>query len=148
MASTSYDRLPRIEAFEDEGGPVVERAPPGRVADLVEGPAVKVPGWFTVAAARKIASLKGTRYLLVVDRRTIIGVVEVRDIERVPANAPVARYATFTEATVAADATPERAWWLMVAEDVDCLPVVRGPVLVGIITRDALMPVLSLSIAG
>jgi CBS domain-containing protein len=104
------------------------------VGELASVGAVKVPSWFTVAAASRVARLKGVSHVLVTDRHSVVGSIAADVMAQVPGPDPLARWMTASDVTIAADASEEDAWRLMSA-GLDCLPVVSGAILLGIITR-------------
>lgn len=108
------------------------------VADLASSRAVKVPAWFTAAAALRVARLKEVEHLLVVDRQMLAGTVSRTALLEARPELPVARLMTASSASLAPETPAGQAWNLMVAEDLECLPVVRGPLLLGIIARNDL----------
>ena len=64
----------------------------GRVADVIDGTAVRVPSWFTAAQACQVASLKRVHHLLVEERGQVAGTVAVTALARAAATDPVARW--------------------------------------------------------
>lgn len=131
----------RKVARDRRPGPKEARAADDRplsVADLAAPRAVKVPSWFTAAAALSVARLKGVEHLLVLERHMLAGTVSVRALVEAPANTPVARLMVPGSTTIRPETPAEQAWNVMVAEDLECLPVARGPLLVGMIARNDL----------
>jgi CBS domain-containing protein len=104
------------------------------VGELANVDVVKVPSWFTVAAALRVARLKGVSHVLVTDRHSVVGTIAADVMAHAPGPDPLARWMTASDVTIAADASEEEAWRLMSA-GLDCLPVVSGAILLGIITR-------------
>jgi CBS domain-containing protein len=99
---------------------------------------VKVPSWFTVGAAARVAQLKGVEHLLVLDRGGLVGTAGRTALAGAPASDPLARWMTATSATLDAGASLEDAARSMDRLGADCLPVTIGPLLVGLVTRDDL----------
>ena len=99
---------------------------------------VKVPSWFTVSAALRVAQLKAVSHLLILDRGLLVGAIDARTLLSSPANDPLARWMTASTATVALEASTSEALRLMMRLDLDCLPVTSGPLLVGLVTREDL----------
>jgi CBS domain-containing protein len=121
----------------DAPPPLAER-PALPIAGLVRPGAVKVPAWFTAAAALRVARLKGVEHLMVLDRQQLVGAVSVRALAGVPGHHPVARAMTASRLSVTLDIPADEALALMVAHRLECLPVVSGALLVGMITRASL----------
>jgi Mg/Co/Ni transporter MgtE len=100
--------------------------------------AVKVPSWFTSGAALRVAELKGVEYLLVVDRRVVVGTAARRALAAVRPDEPLARSMVASSAAVSPELSLDEARALMSTLGLDCLPVTSGPLLVGVITREDL----------
>jgi acetoin utilization protein AcuB len=109
--------------------------PPARVAEVVRAAAVKVPSWFTAAAALQVARLKRAAHLVVLDRQQLVGSVETDQLAAAPAHEPVARWMNASRTTVGPDTPQSEARALMDRQGVACLPVVSGALLLGIVTR-------------
>ncbi len=105
-----------------------------RVEEVVSGRFVKVPSWFTAAAALQVARLKGVEHLLVVDRRAVVGSITARDLAAAPPHEPVARRITGGAVSVEIEMPVAEARRLMEASGAACLPVVSGAMLLGIFT--------------
>jgi CBS domain-containing protein len=99
---------------------------------------VKVPSWFTVGAALRVAVCKGVGHLLVVDRGSVVGTIAVSVLRTAPAQQPLARWMTPSTATLSPETPRAEAAWLMTSLGVDCLPVASGFLLVGLVSRDDL----------
>jgi CBS domain-containing protein len=113
-----------------------EGAPQSRpVAELANHTVVKLPSWFTVAAALRVARLKGCSHLLVTDRHRVVGTIATHLLATAPGADPLARWMTASELTLAATLSDQEAWRVMSLEGLDCVPVVSGAVLLGIVTR-------------
>jgi Mg/Co/Ni transporter MgtE len=112
-----------------------EGAPRSRtVGELASMGAVKVPSWFTVGAALRVARLKDVSHVLVTDRQSVVGSIAADVMAQASPTDPLARWMTASDVTIAADASEEEALRLM-ARGLECLPVVSGAVLLGIVTR-------------
>jgi CBS domain-containing protein len=98
---------------------------------------VKVPSWFTAGAAARVAQLKGVAHLLVVDRGAVVGTAARATLLAAPASEPLARIMSAT-VSVTPETSREEAWRLMALQGLDCLAVVSGPLLVGLVTREDL----------
>jgi CBS domain-containing protein len=104
------------------------------VGELASVGAVKVPSWFTIGAALRVARLKNVSHVLVTDRHTVVGSIAVDVMAHAPGADTLARWMTASDVTISADAPEEEAQRLM-SRGLDCLPVVSGAILLGIITR-------------
>jgi CBS domain-containing protein len=128
--------LPAVAANEPAAG-----GQTGTVAALASTQVVKVPTWFTAAAALRVARLKGVDHLLVLDRQQLVGSVSSTALASAAGHLPLERLMSRTRVTVAPDAPLEEAWKLMACHGVDCLPVTSGALLLGILSRhDARRP--------
>jgi|tagenome__1003787_1003787.scaffolds.fasta_scaffold20896029_2 Mg/Co/Ni transporter MgtE len=100
---------------------------------------VKVPSWFTVGAALRVARLKGTQHLLVLDRQKVVGSVGVAVLAAASPHQPVERVMTRSAVVVRPETLVDEAWRLMACHGLHCLPVASGVVLLGVVTRDDLL---------
>ena len=107
---------------------------PRRVGDCVNAVIARVPGWFTVAQARRVAELKGVAHVLVDDKSGASGTASVATLASAPAADLVARWTVRTAASVDAETSLEVADALLHAEGAACLPVTTGGMLVGTIS--------------
>jgi Mg/Co/Ni transporter MgtE len=89
-----------------------------RVGDAMRTVPVKVPSWFTVGAALRVARLKRAEQVVVLDRQQL-----------------VARWMTSSRRSVTPDTLQSEAARLMEEQGLDCLPVVGGALFLGIVTR-------------
>jgi hypothetical protein len=105
-----------------------------RVGDCMNAVIARVPGWFTVAQARRVAELKGVAHILVDDKSGASGTAAVATLAAAPAGDLLARWTARTAASVDADASLEAAEGLLRAEGAACLPVTAGGMLVGTIS--------------
>jgi CBS domain-containing protein len=106
------------------------------VAAVASTLVVKVPSWFTAAAALRVAHLKGVDHLLVIDRQNLAGSVSTAVLATAPGHQPLERLMVRTEVTVSPDTPIEEAWRLMDRHGIDCLPVVvSGALLLGVVYR-------------
>jgi CBS domain-containing protein len=103
------------------------------VADLMITHPIKVPTWFTAAAALRVARLKGASHLMVLDRGQLVGSVATRVLASAPGHQPVARSMTASRLCLSPEMPRSSARAVMAAQNVDCLPVVSGALLVGIV---------------
>jgi hypothetical protein len=108
------------------------------VAGLTSTAVVKLPSSFSAAAAHKIAALKGADAVLVEDRGQVLGAVEPQALADAPSTAMLFDLVSRPAVSVAAETPPGAAEALMAAMKVDCLPVVRDGLLLGVVLRKAL----------
>jgi CBS domain-containing protein len=107
------------------------------ISSLVSTKVVKLPSWFTAGAALRVARLKGVAHLLVEDRRQFVGSVSREALEQAPSEAPLATCMVATSASIALSAPAHEAWARMLVNGVECLPVLQGALLVGMVTMQA-----------
>jgi Mg/Co/Ni transporter MgtE len=111
---------------------------PANVGARASTVVVKVPCWFTAGAALRVAQLKRVEFLLVLDRGAVAGTVSRRVLAAAPASEPLGRWMTASTAVVSSEAPCEEAWRVMALQGLECLPVVHGPLLVGLVAREDL----------
>jgi CBS domain-containing protein len=112
-------------------------SPDSTIANLLSTKLVKLPTWFTAGAALGIARLKRVSHLLVEERRQIVGSVSRATLESSPPDAPLATCMRPTTAFIRLSAPAHEAWARMLVHGVECLPVLEGALLVGLVTMDA-----------
>lgn len=105
-----------------------------RVGDCMNAVIARVPGWFTVAQARRVAELKGVAHVLVDDKSGASGTASLATLAEAPPSDLVARWTVRTTASVNADTGLDVAGALLRAEGAACLPVTTGGLLVGTIS--------------
>lgn len=110
-----------------------------RVADFLKSAIARVPGWFTVAQARRVAELKGVDHLLVDDKQGLTGTAALSTLAVAPPTDLVARWATRSATTVAPTLSIEEAEQQLRAGGSACLPVVSGGMLIGTISLNDLV---------
>lgn len=91
-----------------------------------------------VSAARRLVLENGVHHMLVLDKGTLAGIVCREDLQMADRNARIGDCMTSPVLCVTPDTTLQEAVDIMGANDVDCLPVVTGAFLVGIVTLEAL----------
>jgi CBS domain-containing protein len=91
-----------------------------------------------VASARRLVLENDIDVMLVLDHGTLAGIVCREDLCFADVDARVADCMTSPVLCITPDTTLQEAVDIMGAHDVECLPVVTGAFLVGIVTRDAL----------
>jgi CBS domain-containing protein len=105
-----------------------------RVGDCMNAVIARVPGWFSVAQARRVAELKGVEHVLVDDKSGASGAASLAALKLAPAGDLLARWTMRSSASVDADSSLEVAEALLRAERAACLPVTAGGLLVGTIS--------------
>jgi CBS domain-containing protein len=109
-----------------------------RVADLMTGPAPIVPSHLSMAAARKIATLKSVACLMVEAAGRVIGILDQRALTIGRGDDLVSTRMTGLTLAVRPTTTAARAHELLVQKRVAWLPVVAGMFVVGTVSRQAL----------
>lgn len=92
----------------------------------------------TVASARRLIARSGNDHLIVLQDGALAGIVCDRDLRAADRDALVGECMTSPVVCISADTTLQEAVDIMGDNDVDCLPVVTGAYIVGLVTRDAL----------
>jgi CBS domain-containing protein len=93
-----------------------------------------------VGSARRLVIEKGISHMLVLENETLAGIVCGDDLRHADRDAPVGDFMTSPVLCITPDTTLQEAVDIMGANDIDCLPVVAGRTLVGMITLAALAP--------
>jgi hypothetical protein len=112
-----------------------DRCSPGPLSELPTARFVKLPTWFTASGARTVLKAKRLAYALIEDRGQIIGCAALTALEGAPGRDPVSHWMTSSTVVVSIDASADEALALMTMNSTNCLPVVAGPILVGMVTR-------------
>ena len=92
----------------------------------------------SVESARRLVDMSGNHHLIVIEDGTLAGIVCDADLRKADQDGCVADCMTSPVLCISAETTLQEAVDIMGANDVDCLPVVTGAFLVGMVTRDAL----------
>jgi len=92
----------------------------------------------SVESARRLVDMSGNHHLIVIEDGTLAGIVCDADLQEADQDGCVADCMTSPVLCISAETTLQEAVDIMGANDVDCLPVVTGAFLVGMVTRDAL----------
>jgi len=92
----------------------------------------------SVESARRLVDMSGNHHLIVIEDGTLAGIVCEADLRKADQDGCVADCMTSPVLCISAETTLQEAVDIMGANDVDCLPVVTGAFLVGMVTRDAL----------
>lgn len=119
--------------------PGTDATPADTVGARASAAVVKVPSWFTASAALRVCQLKRVSHVLVVERGAVVGAAAARALAAAAASDPVCRSMVSSVVSVSPDTARDEAWRLMSLQGLDCLPIVSGPLLVGVITRDDLL---------
>jgi CBS domain-containing protein len=109
---------------------------------------VKLPPWFTVERAIQVARFKRVEHVLVEERGQVSGAVALEALVSAPLHELIGARVKRSTLSVPADAPLTAAAALMSSEGLDCLPVVRGGLLVGILTRAGASADVSMSTPG
>jgi Mg/Co/Ni transporter MgtE len=105
------------------------------VADVASPTVVRLPGWFTVAQARRVAELKRVSHVLVDDRGQVSGAVSATVLGHAPDGDALARWSHRSRAQVTPETSVAAAERLLREQGASCLPVVTaGGLLVGTIS--------------
>lgn len=91
-----------------------------------------------VSSARRLVLENDVHHMLVLENGTLAGIVCRDDLRLADRNALVGDCMTSPVLCITPDTTLQEAVDIMGANDIDCLPVVTGAFLVGIVTREAL----------
>jgi|GEM_PF-3658578 len=116
------------------GTPGSRRAAEPRVEELMERDFVSLPAWFSAAQAGKVLRQTGKSYALFGGDR----VATLRELEAGGGKGAASCARPFGPA-VAVDASWGEAWTVLERHRLDRVAVVLGRVLVGIVTREALV---------
>jgi Mg/Co/Ni transporter MgtE len=112
--------------------------PRQQVGEVTRTESVKVPSWFSAAAALRVARLKRAQHLMVLDRQQLVGSVSTQVLAAVPGSDPVGRWMNPSRLTVSPEAFTTEARRLMKDHGLECLPVVSGALFLGIVCRSDL----------
>ena len=91
-----------------------------------------------VWSARRLVLENDIHHMLVLDNGTLAGIVCREDLHFADRNARIGDCMTSPVLCITPDTTLQEAVDIMGANDIDCLPVVTGAFLVGIVTLEAL----------
>lgn len=92
----------------------------------------------TVAFARRLLASRGNDHVIVLQDGAVAGMVCSEDLRAADQDARVADCMTSPVLCISADTTLQDAVDIMGDNDIDCLPVVTGVYIVGLVTRAAL----------
>ena len=109
------------------------------VAEVMGTEIITLPSDTVVASARRVVKEKGAQQALVMDEGTLAGIVCRSDLQNADLDAPVATCMSSPVICVPPDTSLRDAADIMDANDLECLPVVTGAFLVGIVTRKDLL---------
>jgi CBS domain-containing protein len=116
-------------------GPALAEIAEQPVGDLMTGRPIRVPTWFTAAAALRVGRLKRASHLMILDRGQLVGAVSTRVLAGAPGHEPVARWMTPSRLCLTPRTPRAQALDLMITRGLECLPVVSGALLVGMVAR-------------
>ncbi len=91
-----------------------------------------------VSSARRLVLENDVHHMLVLENGTLAGIVCRDDLRFADRNARVGDCMTSPVLCITPDTTLQEAVDIMGANDIDCLPVVTGAYLIGIVTLEAL----------
>jgi CBS domain-containing protein len=91
-----------------------------------------------VASAQRLAFENGIHHLLVLENGTLAGIICREDLRLASSDSLVGDCMSSPVLCITPETTLQEAVDIMGANDIDCLPVVTGAFLVGIVTRNAL----------
>ncbi len=91
-----------------------------------------------VSSARRLVLETDVHHMLVLDQGTLAGIVCLDDLRFADRDARVGDCMTSPVLCITPDTTLQEAVDIMGANDIDCLPVVTGTFLIGIVTLEAL----------
>jgi CBS domain-containing protein len=91
-----------------------------------------------VASARRLVTEVGINHLLVLENGTLAGIVCGEDLRGADRDAVVGDLMSSPVLCITPDTTLQEAVDIMGENDLDCLPVVTGSFLIGMVTRAAL----------
>ncbi len=111
---------------------------PARVFQAMSRDVVTVAADAEMREARRLAQSTGAQHLLVVDGAELVGILCTCDLGRAPARAPVSDHMAVPVLTVSPETLVEDAAETMRECDVGCLPVLRGGLIVGAVSRERL----------
>jgi Mg/Co/Ni transporter MgtE len=106
------------------------------VADVTNTALVRLPVWFTVAQALRVAKLKKVDHLLVEEHGRVAGSISATALMRAPAGDALGRWMGRSQAHVAPEHSLAEAEAVFRREGVGCLPVVRSGLLIGTVRLD------------
>jgi len=109
------------------------------VAEVMATEIVTLPADTAVSSARRMVKEKGAQQALVMDDGTLAGIVCRSDLQKAAQDDPVAACMSSPVICVPPDTSLRDAAEIMDANDLECLPVVTGAFLVGIVTRSSLL---------
>jgi hypothetical protein len=118
------------------------------IASAVKRDLVSLPAWFPADKAAAILRHHAAAFAFVTDRTGISGTASLVELERIPRTKSVAWVATPLGRAIALDTSPADALAMMQRQGLDHLPASVGGLIIGIVTREALEPLLEPVIEG
>ncbi len=113
------------------------------IAPAVKRELVSLPAWFPADKAAAILRHHAAAFAFVTDRTGISGTASLVELERVPRSKSVAWVATPLGRAISLDTTPAEALAMMRRQGLDHLPASVGGLIIGIVTRQALEPLVA-----
>jgi CBS domain-containing protein len=104
------------------------------IADLVSTRLVRLPAWFTLGQALRVADLRGVDHVLVEEQGRVRGAISRTILETQRPGDPLARWVRRSDRFATPDMDIDTAASLMHAEGVTCLPVASSGLLIGTIS--------------
>ena len=112
--------------------PSIEPRPtPLTIADVVCTRLVRLPPWFTLSQALRVADLRGVEYVLIEEQGRVRGSISREQMRRERAQDTLARWMNRSELFVEPQLSVAEAIKLMNASGISCVPVAKGGMLVG-----------------
>ena len=109
------------------------------IASAVNTRIVRLPAWFTVGQALRVADLRAVDHVLVEEQGQVRGFVDRTLLAAHKPTDPLARWAKRSHRVAAPSTSVTAALELMATEGVSCLPVASDGILVGTVTATALL---------
>jgi CBS domain-containing protein len=108
------------------------------IGDVVCTRLVRLPSWFTLAQAARVAELRGVDHVLVEAQGRVSGFVDRQTLQKHNALDTLARWMSRSEIFVEPHLPVDDAQALMRAQGLSCLLVARGGILIGTVSASAL----------
>ncbi|HEY0715597.1 MAG TPA: CBS domain-containing protein [Polyangia bacterium] len=106
--------------------------------DVVCTRLVRLPSWFTMAQAARVAELRGVEHVLVEEQGRVRGFVDRRALREGRPHDTLARWMNRSETFAEPHMSVAEARMLMRREGQSCLLVARGGILIGTVSEDDL----------
>jgi CBS domain-containing protein len=109
-------------------------SPATTVATLVRTRFVRLPAWFTLGQALRVADLRGVDHVLVEEQGRVRGTVSRAVLAAQKPGDPLARWLKRDDSSVTLDTDVAVAASVMTARGLTCLPVASNGLLVGTVS--------------